>query len=178
MKLLYNLHPSVFPHTGNPHYSHLGAIPDPDFISSDAALVQERGSISTEPGLALAFPNIYQHQVSPFELVDSSLPGHRKILAFFLVDPNEKVLSASDVGPQQVAWVSEFMHGSGPDGVEGTYLGRLPTELRDHIISLTDGLMSQKQANEVRDELIEERSVFVDTFNEQTMEAPFNMCEH
>ena len=179
MELLYNIERLV--RCQGPSRDVCFVLRRPDFVSfvsSDDALVQERGSISTEPGLALASPNLYQHQVSPFELEDNSRPGHRKILAFFLVDPNEKVPSASDIGPQQAEWMSAFMHQLGPDGVGGTYLERLPTELKDHIVSLNDGLISEKRANEVRDALIAERSVFVDTFNKQNVEAPFNMCEH
>ena len=145
---------------------------------SDESLVQERGSISTVQGLALAFPNIYQHRVSSFHLIDPTKPGHRKILAFFLVDPNEPVLSASEIAPQQVEWMSEFMHSSGPNGVRGTYLERLPAELKDLIIAMTDGLMTRQQANETREALIKERSRLVDTYNKYKIQEQFNMCEH
>ncbi|KAJ7693239.1 hypothetical protein B0H17DRAFT_933169, partial [Mycena rosella] len=47
--------------------------------------VQDLGSMITKQGRALAWPNLFQHRVSPFRLVDTSRPGHRKILAFFLV---------------------------------------------------------------------------------------------
>ena len=46
------------------------------------------GSVDTREGRLLTFPNILQHQVQPFSLVDPSKPGHRKILALFLVDPH------------------------------------------------------------------------------------------
>ncbi|MFF6772312.1 DUF4246 domain-containing protein [Streptomyces sp. NPDC012637] len=65
------------------------------------ALNQVLGSASTPAGRCLAFPNVLQHRVGSFRLADPSRPGHRKILAFFLVDPSERIVSTSDVAPQQ-----------------------------------------------------------------------------
>ncbi|MGW7333303.1 DUF4246 domain-containing protein [Streptomyces sp. NPDC054840] len=70
-------------------------------LEDEDALNQVLGSTSTPAGRCLAFPNILQHRVSPFRLADASRPGYRKILAFFLVDPSEKIVSTSDVPPQQ-----------------------------------------------------------------------------
>jgi hypothetical protein len=44
----------------------------------------------TREGRALFFPNVYQHRVEPFELADKTRPGHRKIVALFLVDPSSR----------------------------------------------------------------------------------------
>jgi hypothetical protein len=44
-------------------------------------------------------------QVQPFELADSSKAGHRKILCFFLVDPNNRVPSTLTCPPQQAEWL-------------------------------------------------------------------------
>ncbi|MDX3310552.1 DUF4246 domain-containing protein [Streptomyces sp. NPDC054884] len=70
-------------------------------LEDEDALNQTLGSTSTPAGRCLAFPNILQHRVSPFRLADPTRPGHRKILAFFLVDPSQKIVSTSDVPPQQ-----------------------------------------------------------------------------
>ncbi|MFD8049090.1 DUF4246 domain-containing protein [Streptomyces chartreusis] len=90
------------------------ALDDPDYEQSDDngvrevyglededALNQMLGSVSTPAGRCLAFPNILQHRVGSFRLADSTRPGYRKILAFFLVDPSEQIVSTSDVPPQQ-----------------------------------------------------------------------------
>ncbi|MFB6617565.1 DUF4246 domain-containing protein [Streptomyces sp. NPDC085524] len=90
------------------------ALDDPDYEQSDDngvrevyglenedALNQVLGSASTPAGRCLAFPNVLQHRVGSFRLEDGSRPGHRKILAFFLVDPSSKIVSTSDVPPQQ-----------------------------------------------------------------------------
>ncbi|MFI1458563.1 DUF4246 domain-containing protein [Streptomyces roseus] len=70
-------------------------------LEDEDALNQIWGSASTPAGRCLAFPNILQHRVGSFRLVDPGRPGHRKILAFFLVDPSERIVSTSDVPPQQ-----------------------------------------------------------------------------
>ncbi|WP_406110289.1 DUF4246 family protein [Streptomyces sp. NBC_01003] len=70
-------------------------------LENEDALNQMLGSTSTPAGRCLAFPNILQHRVGSFRLTDPSRPGYRKILAFFLVDPSEKIVSTSDVPPQQ-----------------------------------------------------------------------------
>ncbi|SEG49442.1 Protein of unknown function [Actinacidiphila yanglinensis] len=90
------------------------ALDDPDYEQNDDnglrevyglededALNQSLGSASTPAGRCLAFPNILQHRVGSFRLADPTRPGHRKILAFFLVDPSENIVSTSDVPPQQ-----------------------------------------------------------------------------
>lgn len=70
-------------------------------LENEDALNQMLGSTSTPAGRCLAFPNILQHRVGSFRLMDPTHPGYRKILAFFLVDPSEKIVSTSDVPPQQ-----------------------------------------------------------------------------
>ncbi|MEV8585932.1 DUF4246 domain-containing protein [Streptomyces sp. NPDC051180] len=70
-------------------------------LEDEDALNQLLGSSSTPAGRCLAFPNVYQHRVGSFRLADPTRPGHRKILAFFLVDPSETLVSTSDVPPQQ-----------------------------------------------------------------------------
>ncbi|MFJ2740809.1 DUF4246 domain-containing protein [Streptomyces sp. NPDC087440] len=70
-------------------------------INDEDPLNQELGSVATPEGRFLAFPNVFQHRVGPFRLADPARPGHRKILAFFLVDPSASIVSTSDVPPQQ-----------------------------------------------------------------------------
>ncbi|HEY9329669.1 MAG TPA: DUF4246 domain-containing protein [Streptomyces sp.] len=70
-------------------------------LEDEDALNQALGSASTPAGRCLAFPNILQHRVGSFRLTDPTRAGHRKILAFFLVDPSQRIVSTSDVPPQQ-----------------------------------------------------------------------------
>uniref|UniRef100_UPI003C7A9389 DUF4246 domain-containing protein n=1 Tax=unclassified Streptomyces TaxID=2593676 RepID=UPI003C7A9389 len=90
------------------------ALDDPDYeqnddagmrevygLENEDALNQVLGSAPTPAGRCLAFPNVLQHRVGSFRLTDPTCPGCRKILAFFLVDPSERIVSTSDVPPQQ-----------------------------------------------------------------------------
>ncbi|MEW1638098.1 DUF4246 domain-containing protein [Streptomyces sp. NPDC093801] len=70
-------------------------------LEDEDALNQMLGQVPTPAGRCLAFPNALQHRVDAFRLADPSRPGHRKILAFFLVDPTERIVSTSDIPPQQ-----------------------------------------------------------------------------
>ncbi|GAA1535829.1 hypothetical protein GCM10009730_51270 [Streptomyces albidochromogenes] len=91
-----------------------GALDDPHYEQNDDAglrevyglededaLNQVLGAVPTPEGRCLAFPNVLQHRVDAFRLADPTRPGHRKILAFFLVDPTQRIVSTSDVPPQQ-----------------------------------------------------------------------------
>ncbi|KDQ52810.1 hypothetical protein JAAARDRAFT_39798 [Jaapia argillacea MUCL 33604] len=141
-------------------------------ISKDGALNQELGSVITKEDKCLAFPNIYQHRVAPFELVDPTKPGVRRILCFFLVDPTTKILSTSDVPPQQRRWYEDEL-------AKIPALLNLPVELQDIIKRYTlAGKITMEQAQEERELLMEERVNFRIDHNEQVFEIQFNMCEH
>ncbi|KAH9925048.1 uncharacterized protein BXZ73DRAFT_50116 [Epithele typhae] len=143
-------------------------------LRNDDALSQALGHLVAEEYKCVAFPNVYQHFVEAFKLEDETRPGHRKILALFLVDPNVRILSTTDVPPQQQEWAVAVAEAEALGGVR-----KLPQELLDMIFGFTEpALMSRKQAEEHREKLMEERSAFVEYHNEQTFEMHFAMCEH
>ncbi|KAJ7895949.1 hypothetical protein B0H14DRAFT_2213989, partial [Mycena olivaceomarginata] len=75
---------------------------EPDYHGHESSYKDRQ---TTKAGRALAWPNFFQHRVSPFKLADPSNPGHRKILAIFLVNPTQDcVVSVTDVPSQQAAW--------------------------------------------------------------------------
>jgi len=123
--------------------------------------VQGVGDVITKLNRCIAFPNLYQHQVQPFRLEDPTKPGHRKILAFFLVDPTQRVLSATDVAPQQREWAAEAMHCAGQDSA----FAKLPVELIKMISNENDGAMTRSEAEKYREELMSERVVFAERNN-------------
>ena len=129
--------------------------------------MQEVGKVITKEDRCIAFPNLYQHLVSPFRLADPTKPGHRKILVFFLVDPHFAIPSASVVAPQQAQWKQR--------AIAGTKLwDRLPVELQD-IVADDAGMLTLEQAKAYREELMSERTVFVDTVNGERFGHQFNM---
>ncbi|KZV69672.1 hypothetical protein PENSPDRAFT_608397 [Peniophora sp. CONT] len=147
-------------------------------INPDEPLLQTLGAVVTKAGRCIAFPNMYQHQVQPFSLVDRSRPGHRKILALFLVDPNlEHPRPSTTVVPaQQREWMYAAVHtlAASPD----SRLSRLPVELLDAIVDKVEGLMDRSEAEALRLELMDERSVMTERNTEEIFSLPFNMCEH
>jgi len=58
-------------------------------------------SVKTYENLCLVFPNTFQHKVSKISLTDPTKNGSRKILVFFLIDPNNRIISTADIEPQQ-----------------------------------------------------------------------------
>ncbi len=141
-------------------------------FANEDMMNQELGHVVAVEDKCVVFPNLWQHRVQPFELDDPSQPGVRKILCFFLVDPYRRVHSTSDVPPQQRVWYENEM-GRIPA------LGELPRELYDMIASYAlAGTMSREEAEDVRKELMEERSNFVVQQNEDVYEIAFSLCEH
>lgn len=103
----------------------------------------------------ITFPNTLQHRVSPFSLTDRSKPGHRKILALFLVDPHRRVISSANVPPQREDW--------------------LPEERKE---DLKGKLMTLSEAKDARLELMAERSLRSAELNRNYEVGDFNLCEH
>ncbi|WP_278262082.1 DUF4246 domain-containing protein [Nocardia sp. AG03] len=115
-------------------------------LADEDQLNQYLGAVETSPGRCLAFPNVLQHRVAPFQLADPTRPGHRKILAFFLIDPSVTITSTADIPPQQ------------PGSPTST--------------------MTRAEAERYREELMKERTYFVDEHNEELYEREFSLCEH
>ncbi|KAI1127606.1 hypothetical protein F5Y10DRAFT_278054 [Nemania abortiva] len=141
-------------------------------ISTDDMALQRLGKVVTREGRFLAFPNVLAHKVQPFELADNSRPGHRKILAMFLVDPHIRVLSTSVVPPQQKDWWAREVRKVSP-------LSGLPPEIFNLIIDFVDGFpMSWDDALAIRETLMQERSWVTEAFIEDMEENTYNFCEH
>jgi len=123
-------------------------------------------------GRLLTFPNLLQHQVQPFQLADATKPGHRKILALFLVDPGIRIIGTANVPPQQKAWWSEKVGGEGR-------LGELSEEVKEMVFEgVEEWPIGLEEAKMAREKLMEERSVFVGVHEEAFESTTFNLCEH
>ncbi|KAJ7183246.1 hypothetical protein C8R46DRAFT_511843 [Mycena filopes] len=143
-------------------------------ILRDQACAQDVGFVRTKADRCVAFPNLYQHQVSPFKLVDKTKPGVRKILVFFLVDPTISIISATSVPPQQTEVVKHILRSQ----VSSSRLSSLPIELLDYIAELVPGVQTRAEAEAVRAELMAERSVMIKSVDNEFFSREFNMCEH
>ncbi|PYH42267.1 DUF4246 domain-containing protein [Aspergillus saccharolyticus JOP 1030-1] len=124
--------------------------PDVDGYSS-GHFTQDLGSVVCTEGRLVTFPNTVQHRVAPFALADPTKPGHRKILALFLIDPHRRVISTANVAPQQAEWAKDGQ---------------------------SQGLMTLQEAKEHRLELMAERSALQDKQNGAFETGSFSLCEH
>ncbi|KAI7550002.1 hypothetical protein KC331_g3454 [Hortaea werneckii] len=135
--------------------------------------IQELGRVETKEGRVLAFPNVLQHRVEPFRLADPSRPGHRKIVALFLVDPYVRIPSTINVPPQQKEWWQRSILKS------ESRFGVLPPELVESVLrNVEDFPIDLAEAKQLRLELMEERKVFVAAADAKLREDTFSFCEH
>lgn len=106
--------------------------------------------------------------MQPFSLEDPTKPGVRTIAALFLVDPNTRILSTSDIPPQQSTW---------HDAASG-----LPTLFTAEFNELLDAKrefpITLAKAHELREELMQERKYFQEENEEEWFEREFSLCEH
>ncbi|KAG5808810.1 hypothetical protein H9Q74_001497 [Fusarium xylarioides] len=140
-------------------------------IDSGADTLQDIGSVLTRQDRMLFFPNVYQHHVSPFELVDKSRPGHRKILALFLVDPQVPIISTANVPPQQRDWWAEGL-------LRNDRFNNLLPELTRMVVNNLDFPIDLEDAKKIRGELMAERTGMQGTLNTSLKNLEWNFCEH
>ncbi|KAL4754373.1 hypothetical protein BDW72DRAFT_139550 [Aspergillus terricola var. indicus] len=124
----------------------------------EAPITQDLGSVDTKEGRLITFPNTLQHRVSPFSLADHSKPGHRKILALFLVDPHHRIISSANVPPQRQDWRESEDRASGPAQDRST--------------------MTIEDAKAFRLELMKERGLSAGENNNTFEMGEFHLCEH
>ncbi|KAH9914477.1 uncharacterized protein B0H18DRAFT_1125513 [Fomitopsis serialis] len=92
-------------------------------------------------------------------------PGHRKILVFFLVDPNMITIpSASTVAPKQELWIRWLWC-------------RLLKAVHKMIWELLDPI-TERQARKYREELTNERTLAARAVDKTRFGQFFNLCEH
>jgi hypothetical protein len=139
-------------------------------LSSDSPLNQFLGEVTLCEDRCIAFPNIYQHLVTPFKLVDPNQNGHRKILVIFLIDPKRPILSTSTILPQQSDWLIDSILQIGA-------LTPLPKDIIRHIVEFLPNMMTFDQAKVHRTKLMDERKYIREKSNEIFLRE-FSLCEH
>ncbi|KDE04619.1 hypothetical protein MVLG_04998 [Microbotryum lychnidis-dioicae p1A1 Lamole] len=114
--------------------------------------------------------------------------GTARSSSFFLVDPlRPRIPSTRDVAPQQREWIERALCESTPGAdteaddsapSRGSLIDRLPNELWDRILDLTDGLITQDEAKEHRNKLMFERKFKLKELSTEVYEREFSLCEH
>lgn len=165
--------------------------------------IQNYGSVNTCEGRLLAFPNVFQHRVSPFKLADPTKPGHRRFIALWLVDPHQRIISTANVPPQQQDWWFESVFGASRDSQKAA-ADKLPAEvtqlLRERGVELPNvdkkaakiphelldmvreefslGTFSLQEAKQQRLALMAERTSHQDVAVGAWLQASYDFCEH
>ena len=122
---------------------------------------QDSGSVVTRKGCFVTFPNIIQHRADSFRLQNPTKPGHRKIVALFLVNPNVKILSSAKIP----SW--------------DEYRASRPTYGSLDVDNSSPGFpLTMDEVKEMRLKLMEERSRFDQDQTATVEDATFNLCEH
>lgn len=139
-------------------------------INDEDLMIHTLGSVEAKEDRVVVFPNMYQHHVDGFELADKTKSGHRKILCFFVVDPYNNLVKATDtVPPQQEEWWNE--------GLE-----ELDKKVKEKILEVQkEWPQTLEETKKVRLELMEERSALRIDIDEDGMAAfarKFSLCEH
>lgn len=175
------------------------------FLKDDGSCLQNYGSVETKQGRLLAFPNVFHHRVSPFELVDKTKPGHRRFIALWLVDPFTRIINTGNVPPQQQDWwmertfaklnaseaekvppviaqiVSEKTGGHEVlEAAASASKKQLPPELTQMVRDMYGDAMpmSLEEAKRHRLKLMDERTGIEDNARGKWGQLKYNFCEH
>ncbi|KAF2490543.1 hypothetical protein BU16DRAFT_470413 [Lophium mytilinum] len=174
--------------------------------SGNSPCLQNYGTVETPQGRLLAFPNVFQHRVSPFKLIDPTKPGHRRFIALWLVDPTKRIISTANVPPQQQDWWADAAFGDTPESrsaalaklpaelltllkekglrdVPSTDEGHLPAELmemvREYFNADQDSfLMGVEEAKKHREKLMQARGAFLQVAEKGWQLHSYSFCEH
>ncbi|KAJ3144492.1 hypothetical protein HDU86_001801 [Geranomyces michiganensis] len=156
---------------GYEQYDHVG-IEEVLGVHSNQPATQYMGAVEAVEGRCIVFPNTYQHKVEPFSLADPTRPGHRKILCFFLINPQKTAaLSTSNVPPQQSDWFWTEACKTLPQ------LRSLPQELVVRIGQYVDTPVTLDQAKKRRLRFMESRKAKSGIIDSQFYEE-VSLCEH
>lgn len=90
-------------------------------------------------------------------------------MALFLVDPEQRIPSTSDIPSQQMPWAQEAM----ATCEASSAFNLLPAESHQMVAENTDGLMSEAEAKAYRLKLMDERATFERVQNKKWFCLPF-----
>ena len=126
------------------------------------------GSRPVHDGLAIVFPNIYQHHQTSFTLLDPTKPGRQRVITFFLIDPDiQPIVSTAMVAPQQREWIKQ--------AVDESLDRRIPVEIVERIMEYVEGVMEVGESEKYGKALWEVRETFREANNNYHFCIPFDI---
>ena len=143
-------------------------------LNAGAPSHQYIGSTTVPLGHTVAYPNIYQCKEAEAHLVDPTKPGSMQIMFSFLVDPemsaDSEVPSTANTPPQQIDWIREAL--------EESLDVRVPHEIVERIVDLTEGLMTEEEALRFAVKMRFERQCFWAVHDQFWFSLPFNIWQN
>lgn len=123
-----------------------------------APKTQEIGSVTTQQGRIVSWPNVMQHRIEPFALADRTKPGHRRVIVLYLVDPHYRIPSTKTVPPQQHDWWIEAALAR-RNFASDSKASTLPQEVLDLVNAETeDWPMGREEAESIKREVERDRA--------------------
>ncbi|RXW14624.1 hypothetical protein EST38_g11231 [Candolleomyces aberdarensis] len=145
--------------------------------STTSRRFRRRGAAKTIEGRLITFPNILRHGVERFKLADRTKPGHMKIVALFLIDPNVRIICPASVPCQRLDWWREANLTQVPPNGSPSLLESPPVGVQDQVFEQVQELsISLQEAKESRLKLVRERRNF-SLDNQRVLEGrTFSLC--
>ncbi|KAF3904910.1 hypothetical protein ABW20_dc0108310 [Dactylellina cionopaga] len=131
-------------------------------LPENGRTVEQLGSVETKENHAVVFPNVYQHLVHSFSLVDRTKPGYRNVLIFLLCDPAvDNLPTTKDIAPQQpeTRYELEKALREGP-------LGKFPEEILCLILAELPPVVTHPEALRYRQDLVKDRRRIISSSGE------------
>ncbi|BBN14876.1 hypothetical protein MPTK1_6g15240 [Marchantia polymorpha subsp. ruderalis] len=135
------------------------------------------GAVPTVPERLLVFPNGLQHKVSGLKNESPDEVGVRKIVVFFLVDPDCEIISTKHVRPQQWEPLVPGLVNTMSLVVKRVSGRSFPLPIIQEIVSRAKIGLTEEEARRHRLELMRERKYKIDHDNEE-WEREYSLCEH
>jgi len=140
------------------------------------------GVVGTPVGRALVFKNSMQHRVQMLCNSSATDTAFRKVLIFWLVDPDKRILSTEDIPEQQWdltrARIGQVLHKQWRPASETVKMPANPIKL---ILAYAKYGFTRKEALQNRLKLMEERSYSrhaIDNKFEALIVREYSFCEH
>ncbi|KAJ5634832.1 hypothetical protein N7528_002674 [Penicillium herquei] len=120
--------------------------------------VQRTGSIECKVGRVVMYPSTVQHRLTKFELKDKSKAGRMRMLVFYLIDPNIRIISTANIPPQRLDWtLDKNWNGEDKENLAAS-MAKLALDNKDE---KGDMPMSLSEALETRMEFLNELIEFM-----------------
>eukprot|EP01024_Parvocaulis_polyphysoides_P018537 TRINITY_DN1821_c1_g3_i1.p1 TRINITY_DN1821_c1_g3~~TRINITY_DN1821_c1_g3_i1.p1 ORF type:complete len:555 (+),score=74.78 TRINITY_DN1821_c1_g3_i1:68-1732(+) len=143
----------------------------------DNSCVVELGSIHTKQDRCVLFPNSHQHKLLQLHNKSDTDIAVRKMLCFFIVDPDKNVISTEDV-PDQNWKVAKVQVAFELQKVAIRVLGKaFPNVVAQKILGFAKVGFSLEESQENRLALMRHRRFYKDQLNRE-IEREINLCEH